>query len=241
MTRAWTGTIGVMGTKTVILLGEYDPAFAPHAATEAALRHSSLALSGHLVPEWVSTADVDESLLATASGIWVAPGSPYRSLEKTLAAIRYAREHDLPCLGTCGGFQHIILEYARNVLNYTDATHAEYDPYASRLFISELTCSLAGREMRLRFTAASRVAAWYGNTTAIEQYYCNFGVNPEYVSLLSSGDLKVVGCDAEGEVRAVELPDHRFFVGTLYVPQMRSRPDAPHPLVTAFSRAMLSS
>ena len=147
----------------------------------------------------------------------------------------------MPCLGTCGGFQHIILEYARNVLNYTDATHAEYDPYASRLFISQLTCSLAGREMQLRFTAASRVAAWYGNTTAIEQYYCNFGVNPEYVSLLSSGDLKVVGCDAEGEVRAVELPDHRFFVGTLYVPQMRSRPDAPHPLVTAFSRAVLSS
>jgi CTP synthase (UTP-ammonia lyase) len=230
-----------MGTKSVILLGEYDPAFAPHVATEAALRHSSLALSGHLVPEWVSTADVDESLLATASGIWVAPGSPYRSLEKTLAAIRYAREHDLPCLGTCGGFQHIILEYARNVLHYTDATHAEYDPYASRLFISRLTCSLAGREMRLRFTAASRVAAWYGNTTAIEQYYCNFGVNPESVSLLSSGELKVVGWDAEGEVRAVELPDHRFFVGTLYVPQMRSRPDAPHPLVTAFSRAMSSS
>lgn len=230
-----------MGTKSLILLGEYDPAFAPHAATEAALRHSSRALSGHLVPEWVSTADVDESLLATASGIWVAPGSPYRSLEKTLAAIRYAREHDLPCLGTCGGFQHIILEYARNVLNYTDATHAEYDPYASRLFISQLACSLAGREMQLRFTAVSQVAAWYGNTTAIEQYYCNFGVNPEYVSLLSSGDLKIVGSDAEGEVRVVELPDHRFFVGTLYVPQMRSTPDAPHPLVTAFSRAILSS
>lgn len=231
----------MMGTRSVILLGEYDPAFAPHVATEAALRHSSLALGGQLVSEWVSTTDVDESLLATASGIWVAPGSPYHSLEKTLAAIRYAREHDLPCLGTCGGFQHIILEYARNALHYTDATHAEYDPYASRLFISQLACSLAGREMRLRFTAASRVAAWYGNPTAIEQYYCNFGVNPEYVSLLSSGDLKVVGRDAEGEVRAVELPDHRFFVGTLYVPQMRSRPDAPHPLVTAFSRAMLSS
>jgi CTP synthase (UTP-ammonia lyase) len=189
----------------------------------------------------VSTADVDESLLARASGIWVTPGSPYRSLERTLAAIRYAREHDLPCLGTCGGFQHIILEYARNVLNYTDATHAEYDPYASRLFISELTCSLAGREMQLRFSGASRVAAWYGSTTAIEQYYCNFGVNPKYVSLLSSGNLKIVGCDAEGEVRVVEMPDHRFFVGTLYVPQMRSTPDAPHPLVTAFSRAILSS
>lgn len=230
-----------MSARSVILLGEYDPAFAPHAATEAALRHSSLALRGRLVPRWVSTADVDESLLAGASGIWVTPGSPYRSLERTLAAIRWAREHDLPCLGTCGGFQHIILEYARNVLEYTDAAHAEYDPYASRLFVSELTCSLAGRELLLRFSAASRVAAWYGSTTAIEQYYCNFGVNPEYVSLLSSGNLKIVGSDPEGEVRVVEMPDHRFFVGTLYVPQMRSTPDAPHPLVTAFCRAILSS
>ena len=76
-----------MSTKSVILLGEYDPAFAPHVATEAALRHSARALNGHLASEWVSTADVDESLLARAAGMWVAPGSPYRSLEKTLAAI----------------------------------------------------------------------------------------------------------------------------------------------------------
>ena len=80
-------------------------------------------------------------------------------MERTLAAIRYAREQGVPCFGTCGGFQHMLIEYARNVLGFQDAQHAEYDPYASNLFITQLACSLAGRTMQLRFTPGSRVAA----------------------------------------------------------------------------------
>ena len=79
------------------------------------------------------------------SAIWVAPGSPYKNLEKTLEAIRYAWENGVPCLGTCGGVQHMIIEYARNILGYKDAQHAEYDPCASNLFISSLACSLVRR------------------------------------------------------------------------------------------------
>lgn len=90
--------------------------------------------------------------------MWVTPGSPYKNLEKTLWAIRFARENGIPCFGTCGGFQHMVLEYARNVLGYQDAQHAEYDPYASSLFISALACSLAGRTMELHFEPGSRVA-----------------------------------------------------------------------------------
>ena len=71
----------------------------------------------------------------------------------------------------------------------------------------------------------------------MEQYYCNFGVNPDKVPLLRKGPLQITGSDAEGEVRVVELPDHPFFVGTLFVPQLRSTPERPHPLVTAFIRA----
>ena len=100
---------------------------------------------------------------------------------------QYAREHGVPCFGTCGGMQHIVLEYARNVLGFRDAQHAEYDPYASELFISALTCSLAGREMQLRLVAGSQVAKIYGGTTAVEQYYCNFGVHPDRVAVLASG------------------------------------------------------
>jgi CTP synthase (UTP-ammonia lyase) len=222
---------------TIAILGEYTPEFAPHAATTAAVDHARARLGAAVDAEWVSTAALDERVVARADALWIAPGSPYKDLELTLSAIRHAREHGVPCFGTCGGFQHMMLEYARNVLGFRDAQHAEYDPYASRLFVSELACSLAGREMRLTFAPGSRVAAIYGATTATEEYYCNFGVNPEYVPLLRRGPLAITGADAEGEVRVIELPAHPFFVGTLFVPQTRSTPERPHPLVLAFVAA----
>jgi CTP synthase (UTP-ammonia lyase) len=225
----------------LLILGEFDPAFRPHAATNDAIRHSCDHLGVDVRSQWMSTADVTPNALSECAGVWIAPGSPYKSMDRALEAIRYAREHALPCLGTCGGCQHIIIEYARNVLGIEDAQHAEYDPYASNLFISSLTCSLAGRAMQLEFAADSRVAQIYGATTATEEYYCNFGVNPEVVPALKSGALRVVGSDAEGEVRVLELPQHPFFVATLFVPQARSRPDAPHPLVSAFLQAMTGS
>ncbi len=221
------------------LIGEYTPTFPPHAATDAAVRHSCFKLGARVRSEWVSTEAIDHSLFERYSGIWIAPGSPYKNMEKTLWAIRYAREQQVPCLGTCGGFQHIIIEYARSVLGFEGAQHAEYDPYASELFISKLDCSLAGCEMTLDFAPDSRVAAIYGTTSAKEQYYCNFGVNPDRVGLLKSGPLMIVGSDQEGEIRVVELPTHPFFIATLFVPQARSKEDLPHPLVTAFIKAMM--
>jgi len=130
----------------------------------------------------------------------------------------------------------MILEYARSVLAFEDAQHAEYEPYASRLFVSELACSLIGRKMQLQLVADSFVAGVYGEDTVEEEYYCNFGVNPVHASKFNDGPLKVVGSDSEGEIRVIELPNHPFFVGTLFVPQLRSTPTEPHPLVTEFVR-----
>ena len=221
----------------IALLGEFDPAFPPHQATIAACTHSAMALREHVAPTWISTADLTVERLRDFSALWIAPGSPYRSLSNTLAAIRYARERGIPCLGTCGGFQHMILEYARHVLGFVDAQHAEYDPYASELFVTEIECSLVGRELVVALQPESRVAGIYGTLEAREQYYCNFGVNPEKVAALQRGELRVTGADAEGDVRVVELADHPFYIGTLFVPQLRSRPERPHPLITAFVRA----
>ena len=221
----------------IALLGEFDPAFPPHQATAAACAHSSGALRQQITPEWTSTEDATPERLQDFSGFWILPGSPYRNLPHTLAAIRHARERGIPCFGTCGGFQHIILEYARNVLAFHDAAHAEYDPYASDLFVTQLDCSLVGRELTIALAAESRVARIYGALEAREQYYCNFGINPDKTELIRSGELQITGSDAEGEVRVVELPTHPFFIGTLFVPQLRSTVARPHPLVTAFLRA----
>ena len=144
-----SGTMGASRPPQIAILGEFDPEFPPHAATNAAILHSSQHLRAEVRGVWLSTQDIHLDLVKEYAGMWVAPGSPYKDLEKTLSAIRYARENLLPCFGTCGGFQHIVIEYARNVLGFKDAHHAEYDPYASNLFISSLARSLVGREMSL--------------------------------------------------------------------------------------------
>jgi CTP synthase (UTP-ammonia lyase) len=223
---------------SIAIIGEYLATYEPHRVTSAAIEHSCAALGLSVDSTWVSTAQLDESIFQNHQAIWVAPGSPYRDMGRTLQAIRHARENEIPCLGTCGGFQHMVIEYARNVLGFQDAQHAEYDPSASELFVSELTCSLAGREMELRFVSDSLVASCYGAQSAVERYYCNFGIHPDRVAALSTGDLRIVGADAEGEIRVIELPDHPFFVGTLYVPQMRSKAGLPHPLINAFATAV---
>ena len=225
--------------KSIALLGEYTPTFPPHVSTNAAIEHSRNLLGVNINATWVSTENIDQQLFEHYSAVWVAPGSPYKSMEKTLWAIRYARENKIPCFGTCGGFQHIVIEYARNVLSFKDAQHAEYDPYASNLFISQLACSLAGREMQLNFVPGSQVAAIYGGLSAKEHYYCNFGVNPDCIRELKQGPLSISGSDAEGEIRVIDLPSHPFFIGTLFVPQTRSTPERPHPLVTAFLEAVV--
>jgi len=173
----------------------------------------------------------------SADALWCAPGSPYRSLDGALEALRYGREHGVPTLGTCGGCQHMVIEYARHVLGFQDAQHAEYDPYASRLFISELACSLVGQTLPVRLAPGSRAAALYDGAEAEERYYCNFGLNPAYRDQLEAGGLKVSGTDRDGEARVLELPEHPFYIATLFVPQTRSTPQRPHPLIAGLLRA----
>jgi CTP synthase (UTP-ammonia lyase) len=216
---------------TVAIVGERTPDFPPHAATDAALAHSAEALGLEVRARWVAT----DAPLPDVDAIWCAPGSPYRSLDGALAALRHGREAGIPTLGTCGGCQHMLLEFARNVLGFADAQHAEYDPYASRLFVTPLTCAVAGRTMRVTLDAGSRL--YDGATEVDEQYYCNFGLNDDYREALEAAGMRITGVDADGDARVFELDGHPFYVATLFVPQMRSEPGRPHPVVTGFVAA----
>ncbi|OMC45221.1 CTP synthase [Mycobacterium sp. IS-2888] len=224
---------------TVAIIGDFDSSYAPHIATNEAIRHSAGALGLDASVAWLATESLESDLspLTTADALWCAPGSPYRSLLGALAALRFGRENAVPTLGTCGGCQHVILEYARNVLGFEDAQHAEYDPYASRLFISSLTCSLAGRTMPVNLALESVVAQCYGTDRVNEQYYCNFGLNPAYRQVLEDRGLRVTGRDDDDEARVFELPEHPFYIATLFVPQNRSTIEEPHPLVTSLLSA----
>lgn len=228
-------------TTTIAIVGDFNPSNRSHAATNDALGHCSAALGLPVEHRWIGTEELagPEGMerLRGFDGFWIAPASPYRSMAGALLAIRNAREQEVPLLGTCGGFQHIILEYARNVLGFADVEHEESNPNAPQLVISRLACSLVGRTMTITLKPGSLVARLYGQSTVREEYHCNFGVNPDYVVALRSSALNIVGSDDEGMVRAVELPEHPFFVGTLFLPQHTSTPTAPHPLITGFLSA----
>jgi hypothetical protein len=122
----------------------------------------------------------------------------------------------------------VVLEYARNVLGFADAAHAEYDPYASDLFITGLSCSLVGQTMTVMVRKNTTAARLYPSSAITEKYYCNFGLNLDHLPALTTAGLVVSGTDQDGEPRIVELTSLRYFLATLFVPQTSSMPEDPH-------------
>jgi len=217
----------------ILVVGDRDPAMYTHRAIDDALEH--LVGTGRTFrATWLHTNDVTDPALTEADGVWLAPKSPYASTSGALAAIRFARERRVPFLGICGGFQHTVLEFVRNVLGDVDAAHAETQPDAPLLAITPLECSLVGKAGVIFFEPDSLIAVRYGRWRAVERYHCNYGVNEAYVARLGEHGLRVVGRDDKGEVRAMEMPDHPFFIATLFQPQLASTPQDPAPLVRAF-------
>jgi CTP synthase (UTP-ammonia lyase) len=155
-------------------------------------------------------------------------------MDGVLLAIRFVREEKRPFLATCGGFQHAIIEFARNVLGLAEADHAESAPQARTQIISPLSCSLVEQDGEILLTEGSRLRAAYGTARVIERYHCSYGVNNSFRQVLSGGGLTLAGVDKEGAVRAVEIPAHPFFVGTLFQPERSALDGAVHPVIKAF-------
>ena len=186
---------------------------------------------------WVHTAKVGDPTVTLAGyrGIWCVPASPYADENGAFAAIRFARESRRPFLGTCGGFQHALIEYARNVRGMAEAGHAETDPELAMPLIAPLACSLVEARQRLSLTPGSLIGAAYGGETPVEEgYHCNYGLNPALAAMLWDGELLPVAYDESGEVRAVELRSHPFFAATLFQPERRALAGEIPPLVRAF-------
>jgi CTP synthase (UTP-ammonia lyase) len=135
----------------------------------------------------------------------------------------------------------MVIEFARNVLNIKDAAHAEYDPYASKLVVNLLTCSLKGQTLEISIIdQSSKIFRIFGSDKIYEKYYCNFGLNPAYQDEIDKQGFQVVGIDSHNEARILELKNHKFFIATLFVPQDNSTQERPHELVTAFLNTQLN-
>lgn len=131
----------------------------------------------------------------------------------------------------------MVVDYVRHVLRVEDAGHEESHPDAPHLAITALSCSLVGQEHLVHVLPATRTAALYGVEASVESYYCNYGLNPDYRERLHNAGFHVSGVDSQGAVRIMELSGHAFYVGTLFVPQARSQPENPHPIIQGFIAA----
>jgi CTP synthase (UTP-ammonia lyase) len=187
---------------------------------------------------WIPTPEAgDADVLRGFDGVWMVPGSPYHSEAGAVAAARTVREHGIPFLGTCGGFQHAMLEFARDVCGVTAARHTEYGRDDGEAVVVELSCSLAGHEAAINLSPGSLVERLLGTSRTIERYHCSYGLNVGYVELLRAHGMRFTGVDDNGEVRVAELPGHPFYLATLFQPELAGDGSFAHPIIRGFAQA----
>jgi CTP synthase (UTP-ammonia lyase) len=235
------------------LLGDFNAEFRSHHATQDALQHAAGKLKVKVESEWVPTssltAPVAEKTLERFDGLWATPGSPYKSFDGMLKGIEFARRRDWPFLGTCGGFQYAFIEFARNVLGIKDADSAENNSGSKNIIIYPVACPMPDRKNKalklsgavpdIRLRPGSYLQTFYGKDkeTVTEEFFCNFEINPDFEWTTMEAGFPVVARGPQGEIRAIESPTHRFFLATLFQPQLSSTEKKPHPLVLAFVQA----
>lgn len=221
----------------IALVGDRSANVLAHARIptliDALRRRDGIALDAY----WIATPDVAECDLAGFDAIWLVPGSPYDSDDGAVAAVRTARERRIPFLGTCGGFQYALLEFARNVCLLSDVENAEVTPEADEHLIVQLDCSLKGHEEAVMIVPGTLAAKLSGPGRRTERYHCDYGLNSAYLQSLSEGGLWFSGFDDSGQVRIAELPGHPFFVGTLFQPELNGDGTQPHPIIVALAVA----
>jgi CTP synthase (UTP-ammonia lyase) len=219
------------------LVGDRSDAVAAHVAIPPALEGAGRRLGRAVAPVWVATdALPDDTTLCGFDGLWCIPASPYRDMGAALRAIRLARVEGIPFLGTCGGFQHALIEWAR-ANGIEDAEHAETSPDAADLVIAPLACSLVEASGAIHLAPGSRAATLVGATQTVERYHCSYGLAPAFAERLLAGPLRPTGWDDARDVRVVELDEHPFFVASLFQPERSSSEAAPHGLVLGFVAA----
>jgi CTP synthase (UTP-ammonia lyase) len=222
------------------LIGDFSESVLAHRAINAALPLVAQDLNVELRSEWLDTAALAAGAhepLDQFDGLWCTPASPYANTEAALRAIEFARESARPFLGTCGGFQHALLEFAQHVWRLPLVAHAETDPESTDPLIARLECSLIEVTEALELTPGSRLAEIYGTARIVEGYHCNYGLNPKYAARLGSGPLAISARDSTGQVRAIELRSHPFFIATLFQPERAALEKRVPPLVRAFVKA----
>ena len=237
----------------VVLVGKYVELQDAYKSIQEAFVHAGAAndCKVHvrtLQSESITPENVGE-LLKGADGILVAPGFGERGLEGKVHAIKYARENGIPFLGICLGMQMCVVEFARNVLGYSDASSTEKDPETTHPVIcmmeEQKKTTIKGGTMRLGayscvLKEGSLAASLYGSLSIRERHRHRYEFNSEYLDEFEKNGMMATGRNPEtGLVEIVELPSHPFFIGSQFHPEYKSTPENPHPLFKGLVAAAL--
>lgn len=226
------------------LIGDRQPDVTAHRAIPIALQIAAVEQKLNVSHQWLETSEVQDKLSApdapAYNGLWCVPASPYIDTDGALFAINKGRNRQIPFLGTCGGYQHMLLEFAHNELGLTRAANAEITPDAEMPLIAPLSCSMVEVTDRINFKPGSLIARHYKKESTDEKYHCNFGLNANFANLFANTDLQITGADKNQQPRAIELKNHPFYIGVAFQPERTALENHSHPLISAFLQAAAS-
>lgn len=239
----------------IALVGKYIQLHDAYISVVEALKHGGVANRANVEIKWVDSETVTKEnaaeLLGDVKGILVPGGFGDRGVEGKICAIQYAREHGIPFLGLCLGMQLSIVEFARNVAGLTDAHSAELDPSTTHpvihLMPDQNGVEDIGGTLRLGsypcvLDKTSKAFALYRAGTIQERHRHRYEVNNDYRKILTDCGMKLSGLSPDGRiVEMVEIPSHPWFIATQAHPELKSRPNRPHPLFKGFIEAALNT
>lgn len=237
----------------VALVGKYVSLHDAYISVVEALKHGGITNHATVHIKWIDSETVTpenvEELLGDCNGVLVPGGFGSRGIEGKILAIQYARTHGIPFLGLCLGMQLTIVEYARNVIGYTDAHSVELDPNTTHPVIALMPDQNGVEDIggTLRLGAYpcvldkdSRAYQLYGQENISERHRHRYEVNNDYRAALTAHGMTLSGISPDGRiVEMIELPNHPWFIGTQAHPELKSRPNRPHPLFKGFIGAAL--
>ena len=237
----------------IALVGKYVELHDAYISVVEALNHGGLANDANVKIEWINAVDVTvenaKKIFKKVDGILVPGGFGDRGVEGKIEAIKYARENNIPFLGICLGMQTAVIEFARNVLGYEGANSSEIDPETKypvidlmndQKYIQDL-----GGTMRLGaypciLDRESKSFEVYGEENISERHRHRYEFNNEFRQQISEAGMKIVGTSPDGRlVEIVEIPNHKWFVAAQFHPELKSRPNRPHPLFVGLINAAL--
>jgi len=240
----------------IAVAGKYTELADSYKSIHEALVHGGIAQHAGVTIDWIAADRFTDQtkageLLADYDGLLVPGGFGLRGVEGMVEAIRWAREHQLPFFGICLGLQAAIIEFARNIVRLPDTNSSEFAPECENpviaLMASQQGIQEMGGTMRLgaypcRLRAGSRVAQIYGAPEVSERHRHRYEVSNSYRDVLAEYGMRCTGLSPDGSlVEMIELPDHPWFVGCQFHPELKSRPTRPHPLFASFVGAALQS